>query len=533
MPTPDASQFTQFRRYASVSADAVGSVGSKISPFNTAYSIPMISASSQALFLPSANKEKKFVSPARDSNSGAIFLDEPVTNPIIPTGSYDLYTFTPTENGWYRIIVDGPGGTDMDLAIGYGNSQINIPAIIDYDLNDPSYGTPPETPIKVFSFRGGDDYITSYFSAGCTYQVLVIGYDGDSSGTYTLTVRDNTLTVDVPLVSTFYYTGSYQLYRFVAPNSHNYRFRLYFTTSGGPSRNDADIFVSEPNTTLDIQGCIDFDNEEGPPPESLMVYGTSGRTEDLRGITLTQGSTYEILVYQYNTAPADVFDRYTLTVSLEPEPPAINNLVIYSGGSAGESTAVLHWDETNVTSRDISFTPSSPSVSNFSAGTVTLSHSSSDVTYAVTITVTNAAGSTSATINVTVGCFLGFVKVITLDGPVAVEDVVVGTKILQPTGKYSKVVELKRTTITDRLSDGDGRLYADAEEKMVVTYWHKVKFSDESEEVKAGEHPRLHQVFRPTPFDVFHIKLEDPVNDKVLIHDTDITAEGFIPVNPL
>ena len=60
MPTPDASQYTQFRRYTSVSADAVGSVGSKISPFNTSYSIPMLSASSQALFLPSANKEKKF-----------------------------------------------------------------------------------------------------------------------------------------------------------------------------------------------------------------------------------------------------------------------------------------------------------------------------------------------------------------------------------------------------------------------------------------------------------------------------------------
>jgi hypothetical protein len=213
--------------------------------------------------------------------------------------------------------------------------------------------------------------------------------------------------------------------------------------------------------------------------------------------------------------------------------PAINNLVIFSGGSAGESTAELRWDEINVTSRDISFTPSVPGVSNFYAGTVTLNHSGSDITYAATITVTNAAGSTSATINVTVGCFLGFVKVITLDGPVAVEDIVVGTKILQPTGKYSKVVELKRTTITDRLSDGDGRLYADADEKMVVTYWHKIRFSDETEEVKAGEHPRLHQVFRPTPFDVFHIKLENPVHDKVLIYDTDITAEGFVPVNPL
>ena len=197
--------------------------------------------------------------------------------------------------------------------------------------------------------------------------------------------------------------------------------------------------------------------------------------------------------------------------------------------------AVLNWVETNVTGRSISITPtvSAPTVSNFAAGTVTLSRSTTDVTFTVTITVTNAKGSASATINVSVGCFLGFVKVKTLDGPVAVEDVVVGTKILQPSGRYSNVVELKRTTITDMSASGDGRLYADAEEKMVVTYWHKIRFSDETEEVKAGEHPRLHQVFRPTPFDVFHIKLEDPVHDKVLIYDTDITAEGFIPVNPL
>ena len=214
--------------------------------------------------------------------------------------------------------------------------------------------------------------------------------------------------------------------------------------------------------------------------------------------------------------------------------PAINNLEIASGGEIGDTVAVLTWYETNVTSRSISITPtlSAPIVSNFTAGTVTLSRSTADVTFAVTITVTNAAGSASATINVSVGCFLGFVKVKTLDGPVAVEDIVVGTKILQPSGRYSNVVQVKRTTITDSVS-GDGRLYADAEEKMVVTYWHKIRFSDETEEVKAGEHPRLHQVFRPTPFYVFHLKLEDPVHDKVLIYDTDITAESCVPVNPL
>jgi len=63
MPTPDASQYTRFKRYEAISNHAVGSVGSKISPFNTSYTLPILSASSNLLFLPSANKEKKFPPP--------------------------------------------------------------------------------------------------------------------------------------------------------------------------------------------------------------------------------------------------------------------------------------------------------------------------------------------------------------------------------------------------------------------------------------------------------------------------------------
>jgi hypothetical protein len=218
--------------------------------------------------------------------------------------------------------------------------------------------------------------------------------------------------------------------------------------------------------------------------------------------------------------------------------PIISNLIVATGGGGG-STATLTWSEYYTSSRSATCVRTSNSapvpaaISLLAAGSCTVTNQATQGPYTVTITLTNERGTASATINVSVGCFLGFVKVKTLDGPVAVEDIVVGTKILQPSGRYSNVVELKRTTITDMFADGDGRLYADAEEKMVVTYWHKIRFSDETEEVKAGEHPRLHQVFRPTPFDVFHIKLENPVHDKVLIYDTDITAEGFIPVNPL
>ena len=273
----------------------------------------MLSASSQALFLPSANKEKKFE--PLPVYSGPITLNNPITNPIVPTGGYQLFTFTPTESGWYRIIVDGFGdnNNDMDLAVGNGNAQIDIPAIVDYDLNSEGYDTPPTTPVKVLAFSGDtSDQITDYFVAGQTYEVLVIGYDGDGGGTYTITVRDNTLTegVDNSLVSNLYYTGSYQLYRFVAPRDFSYGFSLNYE-SDQPGNNRVDLFISEANTSLDIQGCIEYVTEEGPLPESVREdsYGDGPKT---LYSTLTEGLTYEVLVYQYNTA--DVFDTYELAV---------------------------------------------------------------------------------------------------------------------------------------------------------------------------------------------------------------------------
>ena len=245
--------------------------------------------------------------------TGSISVNSVITNPIVPTDGYHLFTFTPTESGWYRIIVDqfgggGPFGNDMDLAVGYGNTEIDIPAILDYDLNSGGYNIPPETPIKVFSFSGGeDDIIADYFSAGCTYQVLVIGYDGDNGGTYTLTVRDNMLTegVDNGIMSSFYYTGAYQLYRFIPPQNYSYGFNLDFE-----SGNNADLFISEANTTLDIEGCINFDNG-GEQPDSLLAYSIEDGPKTVYS-TLTGGSTYEVLVYAYETG--DLFENYQLKV---------------------------------------------------------------------------------------------------------------------------------------------------------------------------------------------------------------------------
>ena len=242
-------------------------------------------------------------------------MNSVITNPIVPTGDYHLFTFTPTESGWYRIIVDGfDGNNDMDLVVGYGNTPIDIPAILDYDFNSNNYNTPPETPIKVFSFSGDDsDRIMDYFSAGCTYQVLVIGYDGDAGGTYTLSVRDNRLTegMDNAITSSFYYTGSYQLYRFIPPQNYSYGFNLDFIIQETPENNDADIFISEANVSLDIQGCIDYDNDEGDLPESVRAYGNDVGTDTVY-TTLTGGATYEVLVYEYYTQ--FLFEPYQLKV---------------------------------------------------------------------------------------------------------------------------------------------------------------------------------------------------------------------------
>lgn len=252
---------------------------------------------------------------------GPIYLNTVSTNPIIPRGEYNLFTFTPTVSGWYRIIVDGfngepgPGSNDMDLAVGYGNTPMDIPAVIYYDLNE-SYDTPPEN-VKVLSFSGGaSDEIASFFSAGCTYQVLVIGFDSDGGGTYTLTVRDNTLLegVENTIVSSFFYTGSYQLYRFTATQSTVYDFNLEFTSEGAGS-NRSDIFVSTADTTLDIQGCIDYENEEGPLPESVLDYSTAEGGKDVF-LELVEGSVYEVLVYQSLTA--NIFAKYELKVVIAP-----------------------------------------------------------------------------------------------------------------------------------------------------------------------------------------------------------------------
>lgn len=145
--------------------------------------------------------------------------------------------------------------------------------------------------------------------------------------------------------------------------------------------------------------------------------------------------------------------------------------------------------------------------------------------YTATVTLTNSYGSVSASITVSITCFLGSTKLQTRNGSVCASDVVLGTELLQPDGSYSKVVKARESTVSKSVPAGDARLFADESEKMIVTAWHKIRFADEKEEVKADIHPRLHEVFREMPFMVYHFELED-ISHKILIADADIIAES-------
>jgi hypothetical protein len=297
----------------------LSSAGEKMGSYKSVYS-PGLTLAALPKFFGKLDAGTRRAPTTQYYGQGPIYLNTVAVNPIVPTGGYDLFTFTPTQSGFYRIIVNnfggGPAGNDMDLAVGYGNTPMDIPALIAYDFND-NYSIPPEQGIKVFSFSGSiSDEIQSYFSAGCTYQVVVIGYNGNHGGTYTLSVRDNFMYADVPLVSTFYYDGSWQLYRFVAPTTNLYQFNLDFNS--GP--NNADLFISQPNTALDVQGCIDYDNEVGPYPESLLAYQNGGGSKAVNA-ELDSGSTYEVLVYESNTT--NVFSKYTLTAGIAPPPGTV------------------------------------------------------------------------------------------------------------------------------------------------------------------------------------------------------------------
>jgi hypothetical protein len=147
----------------------------------------------------------------------------------------------------------------------------------------------------------------------------VIGYEGNRGGTYTLSVFDNTLLLGAEnaAIGNFFYTGSYQLYQYTATQSIGHVFTLEY--NGGFNNIRSDIFISTANTDIDIQGCIDYENEEGPLPDSVLIVTDGPQDTKIAEPTLENGSTYQVLIYQYYTSPTDIFDKYSLSITL-PSP---------------------------------------------------------------------------------------------------------------------------------------------------------------------------------------------------------------------
>jgi hypothetical protein len=210
----------------------------------------------------------------------------------------------------------------------------------------------------------------------------------------------------------------------------------------------------------------------------------------------------------------------------------ISNLVIASGPNT--ATQVISWDESGtVTSRDVDFISGSGHVNSI-AETPTGAEASLTVDQgSATVRVyLNNNTSIFANLNLSNPCFLGRVRLITSTGAIQAKDIKVGMEMVQPDFSVSKVVSIKHSTLLKPGNNFDNdRLFADQEEKMVVTYWHKIKFIDEEEEVKAGTHPKLHEVTEPFPFDVYNFALEHYTH-KLLLADVPVIAESFVPINP-
>jgi len=288
-----------------------------------------------------------------------------------------------------------------------------------------------------------------------------------------------------------------------------------------------DLVWGEGNTV--VERSVTAYPGNGPPgPSNAIVTNLMAES-----CTVTGSAGVEYIIELYLT---NEYGRATQTLSnTMPFPvPTITSLYV---SYYNDSNAYLVWTESNVDTRSVTTEwisgdggSNTPTVADLTAGSCTITGVYND-NYNVIITVSNAYASASAAVVTSIPCFLGFVKLQTRGGPVAAEDVTLGMEMLQPDGSYSTVMKTASRVVTEHTRPADARLFADPSEKMVVTSWHKIRFSDEAEEKKADEHPRLHEVFRELPFPVYHFHLEHYTH-KILIHDTDIIAESFVPENP-
>jgi hypothetical protein len=290
-----------------------------------------------------------------------------------------------------------------------------------------------------------------------------------------------------------------------------------------------DLVWGEGNTVVE-RSVTAYRSNEPPGPSNAIVTNLMAGS-----CTVTGSGNVEYIIELYLT---NEYGRATQTLSntLQYPIPTITNLQVSGTFDVGDGTTnvFLTWDESNIDTRNVyplhDGPPGPGTVTDLVAGSCTV-NGFNDITYNIAVQGSNAYDYATATLTYSIPCFLGFVKLQTRGGPVAAEDVTLGMEMLQPDGSYSTVMKTASRVVTEHTRPADARLFADPSEKMVVTSWHKIRFSDETDEKKADEHPRLHEVFRELPFPVYHFHLEHYTH-KILIHDTDIIAESFVPVNP-
>jgi hypothetical protein len=285
----------------------------------------------------------------------------------------------------------------------------------------------------------------------------------------------------------------------------------------------------------------------GNPSGGNLIEGESTYNGDIvYNLTCTGTQTDTLTIEYSSTPPSSVSIACVVTNaggSVTTSPITVNNTPLLSNlvvANLGEHSADLTWTEgPTVVSRTVEVFEEGTQniveggVTGGGAGEITVTGVGNSPPgwgpYTVVVTVADSNGGTSTlSITVSITCFLGSTKLQTRSGAVMASDIVLGTELLQPDGSYSKVVNAKQSVVSKAVPAGDARLFADPEEKMIVTAWHKIRFADEKEEIKADTHPRLHEVFREMPFTVYHFELEKH-SDKILVADTDIIAESFIP----
>lgn len=319
------------------------------------------------------------------------------------------------------------------------------------------------------------------------------------------------------------------------------------------NKNEIYYFMDDtPNLTGDTIVNVDYSSR---PENSIVIF--NGTAQNLI-ITLTISGTFAsslssapLVIKNLNTlesstiipgeavtfyiqANKDVYFFPGIVQLASPSainnPLAVTNLVISTG--AGTSQQVLTWTEIgNVVSRVVISLTGGITIVNQGVGSAELTlENTGNVT--IRITISDGSQSAYAEINLSNPCFLGRVKLLTSLGAIEAKDIKIGMEMIQPDNSKSKVMQVKRSTVAAPGNNFENdRLFADAEEKMVVTYWHKIRFIDEEEEIKAGSHPKLHEVQEEFPFDVYNFALEH-FTHKIMLADVPVIAESFVPVNP-